>query len=116
MTGLFGETTLTLTNLRVHKEGEVKAKMLIAKRKLGAYVLDVDIHEVQGVLKPGKPTLPFGRNAVEVTLPVRLADGTGQAELRFQWDSKGAGRQHGLRRHGRDARRRPAAWSPRTTW
>ena len=88
VTGLFGETTLTLRNLKVHKEGDVKAKMLIRKKRLGAYVLDVDIHEVQGILQPGKPTLQFARNRVEVTLPVHLAEGAGSAELRFEWDSK----------------------------
>ncbi len=89
VTGLFGETTLTLRNLKVHKEGDVKAKMLIAKRRVGAYVLDVRIDEVQGLLKPGKPTLGFGRNTVDLKLPVNLAEGHGQAELRFRWDSKG---------------------------
>jgi hypothetical protein len=89
VTGLFGETTLTLRNLKVHKEGQVRAKMLVRKRTLGEYVLDVNIHEVQGLLKPGPPVLKFGRNNIDVTLPVELAEGKGEAELRFQWDSKG---------------------------
>jgi hypothetical protein len=89
VTGLFGETTLTLKNLKVHKAGEVKAKMLIKKRTIGKFVLDLDIHQVQGLLKPGKPRLGFGRNKVDLTLPVSLAEGHGQADLRFQWDSKG---------------------------
>jgi hypothetical protein len=88
VTGLFGETTLTLRNLKVHKEGDVKAKMLIRKKRLGAYVLDVNIHEVQGVLRPGKPTLRFGRNRIDIDLPVQLAEGSGNAELKFKWDSK----------------------------
>jgi hypothetical protein len=89
VTGLFGETTLNLKDVRVHHEGEVKAKLLIAKRRVGTYVLDVKIHRVQGILKPGKPALAFGRNQVHVVLPVRLAGGQGDAEIRFQWDSKG---------------------------
>ena len=89
VTGLFGETTLTLKNLKVHKAGEVKAKMLIKKRTIGKFVLDLDIHQVQGVLKPGKPALGFGKNRVDITLPVSLASGEGSADLRFQWDSKG---------------------------
>jgi hypothetical protein len=89
VTGLFGETTLTLKNLKVHKEGKVRAKMLVRKRTLGEFVLDVNIHQVQGILKPGKPTLVFGTSTVDLTLPVRLAEGKGSAELRFQWDSKG---------------------------
>jgi hypothetical protein len=88
VTGLFGETTLTLKNLKVHKEGDVKAKMLIRKKRVGAYVLDVNIHEVQGILRPGKPELRFARNRVELVLPVQLAEGAGNADLRFKWDSK----------------------------
>ena len=89
VTGLFGETTLTLKNLKVHKEGKVRAKLLIAKRTLGEYVLDLKIDEVQGILKPGKPALVFGKNAIEIGLPVRVAEGKGQAQLNFKWDSKG---------------------------
>ena len=89
VTGLFGETTLTLKNLKVHKEGKLKAKLLIKKRTLGEYTLDLKIHQVQGLLKPGKPTLVFGINTIDIGLPVRLAEGTGNAELNFKWDSKG---------------------------
>lgn len=89
VTGLFRETTLTLKNLKVHKAGDVKAKMVFSKRKVGEYVLDVDIHEVSGLLKPGKPTLTFGRDQVGVRLPVALAEGEGRGTLRIQWDSKG---------------------------
>ncbi len=89
VTGLFGETTLTLRNLKVHKEGEVRAKMVVRKRTLGAYVLDVQIHEVQGILRPGPPQLAFGPGRIDLTLPVRLAEGRGNAQLRFRWDSKG---------------------------
>jgi len=90
VTGLFGETTLTLKNLKVHKEGKLQAKMLVKKRTLGEYVLDMKIDEVQGILKPGKPTLAFGNNTIDLGLPVRLAEGTGQATLNFKWDSKGS--------------------------
>lgn len=89
VTGLFDGMTLTLKNLKVHKAGEVKAKMVFRKKKVGAFVLDVDIKEVQGVLKPGRPDLRFSKNRIGVGLPVRLDHGEGHAELRFQWDSKG---------------------------
>ena len=89
VTGLFQELTLTLKNLKVHKEGAVKAKMLIRKRQVGAYVLDVQIHEVQGVLRPGRPKVVFSRNRVALELPVKLAEGRGKADIRLQWDSKG---------------------------
>ena len=89
VTGLFSEMTLTLKNLKVHKEGEVRVKMVVAKKTVGKYVLDVEIHEVQGILRPGKPDVVFGRNRVSISLPVTLASGKGNADIRLQWDSKG---------------------------
>jgi hypothetical protein len=89
VTGLFDGMTLTLKNLKVHKEGDVKVKMLVRRKRVGHYVLDVQIHEVKGVLKPGRPDLQFSSGRVAVTLPVRLAAGTGNAEIRLRWDSKG---------------------------
>ncbi len=89
VTGLFGETTLTLRNLKVHKEGEVKAKMVFRKKAVGGFVLDVQIHEAKGLLRPGKPDLAFGDNRIRVALPVSLAGGEGSARLLLKWDSKG---------------------------
>jgi hypothetical protein len=88
-TGLFDNMTLTLKNLKVHKEGDVRVKTLIRRKRVGHYVLDVLIHQVQGILKPGPPDLRFGEDRVDVSLPVRLAEGQGGADIRLQWDSKG---------------------------
>lgn len=89
VTGVFGQTILTLENLRVGKTGEVKARMLLSRRTIGAYVLEVKIHRVQGLLKAGAPSLAFGEDKVDVALPVSLVGGEGNAEVRFQWDSRG---------------------------
>lgn len=89
VTGVFGETTLTLTNLHVRKAGEIRTRMVLAKRTLGEYVLEVDIHGVRGVLEAGAPVIAFGDDKVDVTLPVRIAGGGGDADVRFQWDGKG---------------------------
>jgi hypothetical protein len=89
VTGLFDGMTLTLKNLKVHKEGEVKVKAVFGRKTVGRYVLDVQIHQVRGILKPGPPDLQFGEGRVAVRLPVRLAEGTGNADIRLQWDSKG---------------------------
>ena len=90
VTGLFGETTITLRNLRVRKSGEVRAKLLLAKRTMGVYALDIRIDRVQGILKPGTPKLVYGENRIGLDLPVRLAEGQGNATLNFKWDGKGA--------------------------
>jgi len=89
VTGLFGHTTLTLRNLRVHHSGDVKAKILFKKRQVGIFNLDVDIGEVQGLLQPGTPEISFSEQRLGLTLPVKLAEGRGNAKLHFQWDSKG---------------------------
>jgi len=89
VTGLFADLTLTVRDVKVHEAGEVKAKVLFRRQTVGGYVLDVDINEVKGVLQPGTPELRFSRDRVDLRLPVRLAHGEGNADLRFQWDSKG---------------------------
>jgi len=89
VTGLFDGMTLTLKNLKVHKEGEVKVKVIVGKKRVGSYALDVLIHQVRGVLEPGRPDLRFTRDRVAVSLPVRLASGEGNADIRLRWDSRG---------------------------
>lgn len=89
VTGLFRDMTLTLHNLKVHKEGEVRVKMVLKKKRIGVFVLDVLIHEVKGILRPGRPVLRFGDNRLGFDLPVSLAEGQGRASLRLRWDSKG---------------------------
>ena len=98
VTGLFRETTLTLKNLRVHKEGDVKTKMVFRKKQVGQFVLDVLVHEAKGVLRPGKPRLDFGDNRIKVALPVALAGGEGTRAAGLQVGQQGAGRERGLRR------------------
>jgi hypothetical protein len=89
VTGLFGHTTLVLHNLKVHKEDELKAKMIFSKRTMGTFVLDVEIEKIRGILRPGPPAVAFQRGRLEVTLSVAVPEGDGQAQIRFQWDGKG---------------------------
>ena len=42
VTGLFSEMTLTLKNLKVHKEGQVRVKMLVAKRTFGKRAISAE--------------------------------------------------------------------------
>jgi len=87
--GFFSEMTLTLRNIKVRKAGDVKVKMLLGKRRIGAYDLDVNIAEIAGVLKPGKPVFRFSAGRFAFVLPVSVAEGQGRAQLHFKWDSKG---------------------------
>jgi hypothetical protein len=88
-TGLFGDTTIRLQNLKVRKEGEVKAKMLFGKRKVGDFLIEVDIQEARGRVRPSRPSLSFAGRQIGIALPFDLAEGDGRVQIRFFWDSKG---------------------------
>lgn len=89
VTGLLGEVRLTLKNIKVHKADDVRAKLVFAKRTMGSFVLDLDLHQIHARLKPDAPTLTFGGNRIGITLPVTAADSHATATIRFQWDSRG---------------------------
>jgi hypothetical protein len=88
-TGLFGETTIQVHDLRVFKEGDVKAKMLLTRRKVGHFALHVEIQEARGLVRPGRPSLTFAGRRIGIALPFDLAEGDGRVRLGFSWDSKG---------------------------
>jgi len=89
LTGLFGETKLTLKDLKVEKSDEVKGRLLFATRTFGTFDLSVYIEEVKGTLRPGTPIVQFEKNRVAVEVPVRVAEGAGRAVIGLYWDGKG---------------------------
>lgn len=88
--GWFDKVDLHLTNLRVRKAGDVKARLsILGRRRVGSYALQLDVADLRGTLEPGAPTLTFGGDTVGIVLPVRLAHGEGRGRLAFDWDSRG---------------------------
>jgi hypothetical protein len=87
--GLFSEMRLRLRNLKVHHQGDVKAKVLLTTQSVGHFALDVDIREIRALLKPGAPELTFGAGKIGILLPVTVPDGQGDASVRFQWNGAG---------------------------
>lgn len=83
ITGFVDSVTLRLANLRVHKSGTIKKIITI-----GAYDLTVAIDDVTGHLQASTPDIVFGDNKVTVSLPVRVASGSGDATIDFTWDGK----------------------------
>ncbi len=86
---LFSEVRITLRKLEVRKEGELRGRVLVGERPLGTYTLAVDLDEVVGILRFGKPKLRFEDDRVGVVLPVSLSEGSGRGRLRFRWDGRG---------------------------
>ena len=87
--GLVPEVKLTLRDLRVSKEDEVHATMVVGRRTVGRFVLNVDLDEVKVTLRPGKPRLAFANDRIRVSLPVKVAEGSARGRLRFRWDARG---------------------------
>lgn len=83
--GFVDHVTLELKNLKVNKKGTVKKVFT-----LGEYELRVLIKRVSGRLKTGKPTVTFGGNRIQLAMPVTVASGSGNANIDFKWDGKGA--------------------------
>ena len=75
--------TLRLGGIKAHVEKSVKKFV-----KLGDFVVDVDIQEVIGRLKPEPPEVTFTSNRMGLRLPVQVSEGSGKAKIHFQWDGK----------------------------
>jgi hypothetical protein len=86
VTGVADQVTLELGNLQIRKQGAVRRIMT-----LGEYDLHVRITRVTAQLAAGAPDLRFGGNQVRLTLPVRVASGSGSAAVDFQWDGRNIG-------------------------
>jgi hypothetical protein len=86
--GIFSEVRLRLGGIKVHHEADVKAKVLFTQ-KVGHFILDVNIQEVEALLKPSQPQFTFGGNIIGVRLPVTVTDGRGRGTVRFRWQGKG---------------------------
>jgi hypothetical protein len=90
VTGWFREVDLRLPRMHVRKSGEVKARLgLFGRRTVGEFDLDVTLDDVRGRLQPGVPDLAFGGNVVRISVPVRVASGTGVAKVKADWHSTG---------------------------
>jgi hypothetical protein len=87
--GLLSNVRLSLKNLKVHHEDEIRTSLLFKQRKIGDYRLDLNVDQVKGMLHPGEPKLTFGGDRIGITLPVSLASGGGQATLRWRWAGQG---------------------------
>lgn len=90
VTGWFHDLELRLPRMHLTKDGELSARLgILGQRTVGAYNLDVVLDNVHGRLQPEVPTLLFGGDTIRISVPVRVAAGTGVARVTASWKSKG---------------------------
>jgi hypothetical protein len=89
VSGMFAEVRLRLRDIKVRHEDDVKARVLFSRQTIGHFVLEVNVEEIQAVLKPSPPDLEFGKDTIGIELPVRLAEGRGKGNVHFVWQGKG---------------------------
>jgi hypothetical protein len=75
--------TLRLSGIKAHVQKTVKKVV-----KIGEFTLDVEIKQVIGKLRPGRPDMKFGGDRIGMSLPIQVASGHGNAILHFVWDGK----------------------------
>ena len=75
--------TLSLSGIKVHVAKSIKKIITI-----GEFVVDVDVRQVIGKLKPGQPGIAFGSDLISLSLPVEVNEGSGNAAIHFVWNGK----------------------------
>lgn len=82
-TDVVSNVTLSLSGIKARVAKSVKKVVTV-----GEFVVDVEITEVIGKLKPGQPEIKFGGNKASMSLPVEVIEGHGEAIIHFVWDGK----------------------------
>ncbi len=82
--GVTDQVSLTLGNLRVRRQGEIRRVV-----SLGDFDLTLRVKQVNVKLGAGAPDLQFGGNQMRMAMPVRVESGTGSAEIDFLWNARG---------------------------
>jgi hypothetical protein len=82
-TDVVSNVTLSLSGIKAHVAKSVKKVVTV-----GEFVVDVEITQVLGKLKPGQPEIMFGGNKASMSLPVEVIEGHGEAVIHFVWNGK----------------------------
>lgn len=83
VTGMADQVSLELRNLSIRRQGSIRRVV-----HLGDYDLRLNVSRVRARITTGTPTVTFGRNRMALAVPVRLASGTGEAQVDFIWDGR----------------------------
>lgn len=78
--GMTEHVSLTLDNLTVRRQGEVRRVV-----SLGDFDLTLRVKQVNVKLGAGVPDLTFGGNQMRLALPVSVKSGRGSAVVDFRW-------------------------------
>ena len=85
----FDDVELDLAAVRAAADGEVRAKTILGRIKVGEWQVEVTIERLRGRLQAGHPRLRFHPERIEVEVPVTVKPAPGTIALGFSWDSSG---------------------------
>jgi hypothetical protein len=85
----FDDVELDLAAVRAAADGEVRAKTILGRRKVGEWQVEITIERLRGRLQAGHPRLRFHPERIEVEIPVKVRPAPGTIALGFAWDSSG---------------------------
>ena len=83
ITGVADQVALEVRNISIRRQGSIRRVV-----HLGDWDLKLNVSRVRARVTTGTPTLTFGNNRMALGLPVRLASGTGEAQVDFTWDGR----------------------------
>jgi hypothetical protein len=89
VTQVLSKVRIQLTDLHVHHEEDVTARVLLADRRVAHLLIDLDLPVLAGTLHPGTPDFSFGGNRIGVALQIAIVEGAGHGSMHFKWDAKG---------------------------
>lgn len=82
--------TVDLQDVHAKSSGEVRKKTFLGQVKVGAWNVRVELGELVGQLRAGKPNVALRPpNRIALDIPVDVLETTGDATLHFTWDSSG---------------------------
>jgi hypothetical protein len=85
----FDDVELDLAAVHAAADGEVRAKTILGRIKVGEWQVEITIERLRGRLQAGHPRLQFRPDRIDIEIPVKVRPAPGTIALGFVWDSSG---------------------------
>lgn len=80
---------LDLASVEARADGKVRSQTPIGRKKVGEWVVEVEVLELASVLRAQSPRVRLGNNRLTLDLPVDVQPSSAKVALRLAWDATG---------------------------